>query len=69
MKKLNKNVKKMDIWDVKLTKLSTIAFVLFLITVWSGLHDLVIQAHWGWYLGAMVILAIRPMKRVWFCCK
>jgi hypothetical protein len=69
MKKLNKKVKKMDYWDVKLTKLSTIAFVLFLITVWMGLHDLVMQAHWGWYLGAFVLLAIRPMKRVWLCCK
>ncbi len=66
MKKFNKKVKKMDMWDVKLTKLSTIAFTLFLITVWDGLMNLIHQVHWGWFLGAMVLLAIRPIKRVWF---
>ena len=66
MKKFKKKVKKMDVWDFKLMKLATIALVLFLITVWPGLHALVMQAHWGWYLGAMVVLAIRPMRK---CCK
>jgi len=64
MKKFNKKVKKMDVWDVKLIKFTSMAFVLFLITVWPGLHNLIMQAHWGWYLAAMVLLAIRPMKKM-----
>ena len=62
-KKLDKKVKRMDIHDVQLTKLSTAAGILFLITVWPALHNLVMRLHWGWYLGAMVVFAIRPMNK------
>ncbi len=64
MKKFNKKIKKLNVWDLKLIKLSSMAFILFLITVWPGLHDLVMRVHWGWYLGVMVLLAIKPMSRV-----
>jgi hypothetical protein len=69
IKKFNKKVKKMKYWDVGLLKWGMIAFTLFLITVWPGLHDLVMQAHWGWYLGAAVLLFIKPAKVFLFCCK
>ena len=65
-KNLDKKVKKMDVHDIQLTKLSTTAAVLFLITVWPALLDLVMKVHWGWYLAAMIIFAIRPLKRGWF---
>lgn len=64
-----KKFKKMDCGDVGLLKLGMVAAVLFLITVWPWLHTLVMSVHWGWYLGAMVLLLIRPMKKVWFCSK
>lgn len=63
-KGLDKKVKKMDVHDIQLTKLSVAAAVLFLITIWPTFHDLVMKAHWGWYLGAMIIFAIRPLKKV-----
>ncbi len=69
MKKLNKNVKKMNMWDVGLLKGGMIAFTLFLITVWDGLMNLIHQVHWGWFLGAAVLLFIKPAKVSWFCCK
>jgi len=65
-KKLDKNVKKMDVHDIGLTKLSIAAGVLFIITVWLATMNLVHKIHWGWFLAAMIIFAIRPMKR--FCC-
>ena len=69
MKKLNKKVKKMKFLDIGLIKWASAAGVLFLITVWPALHDLVMKAHWGWYLGAMVLFMIKPLKVFWFCAK
>jgi len=56
----------MDVHDIGLTKLSIAAGVLFIITVWLATMNLVHKIHWGWFLVAMIIFAIRPMKR--FCC-
>ena len=48
--------------------LSSIAFILFLITVWPGLNNLVNSIHWGWFLLATIILVIVGWKS--FCrCK
>ena len=65
-KKLDKKVRKMDLHDVQLTKLSTVAAVLFLLAIWPALLDVVLGVHWGWYLGAMIIFAIRPVRKVFF---
>jgi len=64
-----KKFKKMDCGDICLIKLGIVAAVLFLITVWPWLHTLVMSIHWGWYLGAVVIFALRPIKRACLCCK
>ena len=63
-KKLDKKVQRMDVHDVQLTKLSTAAFVLFLITVWPAAMDLVHNIHWGWFLGATIVFAWRPALKV-----
>lgn len=44
-------------------KLTSIAFILFLITVWGGLMSLVQKIHWGWFLGATIIFGALAMKR------
>jgi hypothetical protein len=62
-KKLDKKVKKMDLHDIQLTKLSTTAFILFLIVIWPGFLELVLKIHWGWYLGIGILAAIRPIQR------
>ncbi len=60
-------VKRMDVHDVQLTKLSVAAFVLFLITVWPALLVQILRVHWGWYLAIGIVLAIRPMTKVFGC--
>jgi len=67
MKKFNKKFKHKDMHAFLLMKLAIVALVLFLITVWPGLHDLVIKAHWGWYLGAFVIFML--LKKSCLHCK
>jgi hypothetical protein len=63
--KLDKKVEKLDTLDIALTKWSVATGVLFLITVWPALLELVLRVHWGWYLGVAILFAIRPMKRFW----
>jgi len=63
MKNLTKKMKKLDAYDMPLIKLSTAAFILFLITLWPAAMDLVHSIHWGWFLAAFIIFAIRPFKR------
>jgi len=61
--KIDKCMKKLDKCDVWCIKAGTAAFVLFLITVWPALHDLVMRVHWGWFLGATLILMWKPLKK------
>jgi len=61
--KWNKRVKNFDFLDIKNIKLASIAFILFLITVWPGLMTLVKKIHWAWFLAAVIIFSIRPMIR------
>jgi hypothetical protein len=62
-KKLDKRVKKLDFWDVGLTKWSVAAGILFIITVWPAAMQLVHSIHWGWFLAATILFALRPLKR------
>ncbi|HIG94712.1 MAG: hypothetical protein QT05_C0027G0014 [archaeon GW2011_AR13] len=66
MKDFNKNVKKLDVFDIKLIELTSASFILFLITVWPALMILVHKIHWGWFLGATVIFAYKPLKKLFF---
>jgi len=38
-------------------KLSYLALAFFLMTVWPGFNNLVMSIHWGWFLGATVLLS------------
>ena len=60
-----RGLKKLDILDIALIKVSSMAFILFIITVWPAAMDLVNQIHWGWFLAAGVIFAARPFKRAY----
>ena len=48
-------------------KFASMAFILFLITVWPAAMDLVHKIHWGWFLGAMILFAMGAMSKN--CCK
>jgi hypothetical protein len=66
MKKINNKIKKLDILDISLIKISVVFFVLFLINIWSSLLDLIINVHWLWFLIISVLTIIRPLIRIWF---
>jgi len=48
-------------WDIGLIKMSVLAATLFLVSAWQGFADWVMATHWGWFLRACLLLAIRPM--------
>ncbi|MCK5043712.1 hypothetical protein KAR52_01785 [Candidatus Pacearchaeota archaeon] len=56
------NIKKFG--DIQLTKLSIIAFVLLVLNLWEDAMSWVGQVHWGWFLGAMILFALRPIKKL-----
>jgi len=59
----DKKVKKLDIWDIALTKLTVAAGILFIITIWSAAMDWVHSVNPWYFLIAFIIFAIRPMYR------
>jgi len=61
----NEKVKKMDVWDVGLTKLSSMLAILFVITIWPAAMDLVDSINPWYFLIAFVIAAARPVYKVY----
>ena len=59
----DKKVKKMDAWDVALTKWSVVAFVFLLMTIWSGLNTWVHSVNPWYFFAVFVILYARPVYR------
>lgn len=55
--------------SLAMSKLAAMAFILFLITVWPWAMQLVHGIHWGWFLGATVVLGILSMNKNCWCCK
>jgi hypothetical protein len=47
-----------------MVKLSAMAFILFLITVWPWAMDLVHSIHWGWFLGATIVFGAIAMGKM-----
>jgi hypothetical protein len=58
------NFKNMDIWDVGLTKLAVLCATLFLVSIWSGFANWVINTHWAWFLVISLVAAIKPVMTV-----
>jgi len=50
---------------VFLVKLASMAFILFLITVWPWLNRVLLSVHWGIYLGIALLLTACAMVK---CC-
>jgi len=60
---LNKKLKKTDIWDIGLIKWASMAFALFVITIWPAAMDWVHSVDAWWFLMAAVIIGARPFYR------
>jgi hypothetical protein len=58
------NFKNFEVGDIALFKFSIFFGTLFLVSVWSGFADWVIQTHWGWFLAVSLILAVKPIIKV-----
>ena len=56
----------MDALDVGLTKFSVVAFVLFIITIWPAAMSWVQSVNAWYFLVAAIIIAARPIYRVYF---
>lgn len=50
-------------------KMAVIAFTLFILTVWPVVRIRLLNIHWGWYLGIMIVFGAIAMKRSCFCYK
>lgn len=56
---MNKQIKKLDVLDIALTKWSAVFFGLLIATLWPT----IITVAWYWFAAIMVLLAIRPTMR------
>ncbi|MBT6690179.1 hypothetical protein HN903_03565 [archaeon] len=63
IKEMNKNMKKLDVWDMALTKLTVAGFVLFVITIWPAAMDWVHSVNPWWFFVAAVVFGFRPTLR------
>ena len=54
---------------VFLIKIASMAFLLFLMTVWPGLRMALLSVHWGVYLGIVIVLIIIHVSTRCCCCK
>ena len=57
---VDKGIKRLVFWDFPLIKLSVAAFVLMIAKLWTPLLAL----DWYWYLIIGVIVAIKPMYKI-----
>jgi len=65
-KRAEKRMKKMDVCDLKLVKLSVAAVILALVSGWTWFQNWVLSVHWLWFAAAAVLFALRPMKKFYF---
>jgi len=63
--KLDKNVKRLDVHDVALTKLSVAAAVLFIITIWPAAMSWVHSVNPWWFFAAAIVFGARPFIKFW----
>ena len=66
IKYFNKKIKKLDVFDMSLTKLSVAAFVLFVITIWPAAMTWVHSVNPWYFFVAFVVFVIRPLYKVFF---
>ncbi len=50
-------------------KVAVIAFTLFILTVWPIVRVKLLNIHWGWYLGIMIIFGAIAMRKNCVCSK
>lgn len=62
MRWADKQLKKMDLWDIKLIKIGMIALTLAVASKWPVVASL----DWYWYAGVFILAVIRPYHKMFF---
>jgi len=65
MRNLNKRIKKLDVWDIALTKLAVVAFVVIILKLIPVVTGWLEEINILWFVVAWVIFSIRPFTRFW----
>ena len=56
--------KRMDWYDIALTKWAAVFFTLFILTVWQAARDVLLSVAWYWYLIITVTIMVPLIVRV-----
>ena len=56
----NKRIKLLNVWDIQLIKLSSMAFILVIAKLWDPLLSLA----WYWYAVICILAALIPLNKV-----
>lgn len=59
-------LERMDVMDIGLVKFSSMAFILFIITVWPAAMSWVHSVNAWWFLVAFLVISVRPVYRSYF---
>jgi len=62
----DKKIKNLDTWDIGLTKLSVVAFTLFVLTILPAVMTWVESVNPWYFFIAFAIFAIRPFYKMFF---
>lgn len=65
-KRLSDRVNHLNYREFNHVKIASVGFVLFLLSVWPELREVLMSAHWGWYLGLAIAFSIKPIRSFWF---
>lgn len=60
---MNKNIKKLDMWDIACTKIGVMFFVMFLFVIWPDFRDFTLSLSPLILFLGLIIFAIRPLSR------
>jgi hypothetical protein len=61
---LKEKIKKLEIWDYSLIKLSVITFTLFVLTIWPALASWAYSVNPLYWFILFIVFAIRPIYKI-----
>ena len=59
----DERVKRFGYCELGYVKFASMAFILFLITAWVWMKDVLLSVHWAWYLALMLLFSIKPAAK------
>lgn len=61
VKWFNLRIKRLNLWDIQLIKISSAAFILMIAKLWEPILSL----NWYWYGIIMILFALKPLIKVY----